>query len=152
MTTTLANTDKAYLAAIVDDRAVLRVRKNGDTNLPMVAVHSASVGLQYVLAEFTGTKVTVVNRDYQRKPCALHCTERHEHSTSTSMRWSVTGSKATILLFGVIPYMRMRRAEAEDLLENGLLIPWKSSAVEEMAALGWKIPPLRNQPRARAAS
>jgi hypothetical protein len=141
------------MAGIIDAVALLRKREVRDSGLlPVVAIHGGSPAIHDYMAKLTGTSVTRVNRDYQRKPCTTHCVEPHEHLSSVSLRWSVTGAKATILLYNTLPYLRLRKFDAQDLVDLGVTQHWKSQTIEEMQALGYKIPVMREQPRARASA
>lgn len=140
----MPDTDLAYLAGIVDTLAVLRTRQvttmDAVTVLPMVAVHTPDRSVLRQLTQATGTKVTETNRAYAKAGCSQHCRERHQHVRSTSYRWSVTGVKATILLVGVRPYLRVKGAVADDGIRVGLQAPRKSATVVKMHALGWPLP------------
>jgi hypothetical protein len=130
-----------YLAGILDANAIFRVRKTpGGTELPAVFVHGLPMPIMEVLAEATGTKVTVVNRDYPRAPCSLHCEEQHVHVTSVSGRWSVTGAKATVLIAAVLPSLRVQKEQAAEVLDVGLAAPRKTTTFSKMATLGWPTP------------
>lgn len=130
-----------YLAGILDANAIFRIRSTpGGTKLPAVFVHGLSVKMLEVLARYTGTKVTVVNREYPRAPCSLHCEEQHQHVVSVSGRWSVTGAKATVLIAAVLPHLRVQAEQAAEVLEVGLAAPRKATTFTKMAALGWPTP------------
>lgn len=130
-----------YLAGILDANAIFRVREvPGGTRLACVAVHGLPVPVLEVLAEATGTKVTIVNRDYQRAPCADHCEEQHQHVSSVSGRWSVTGAKATVLIAAVLPFLRVQQEAASEVLKVGLAAPRKPATFDKMATLGWPVP------------
>lgn len=58
------------------------------------------------------------------------------------MRWQVTGMKATIVLYNIVPYMREREMEAKVALDIGLNAPYKEAYVEWMESAGWEIPNL----------
>lgn len=137
------------MAGVLDSQGLFTLRWSRDTQLPVVALHAGQPGTHQVLAKMTGTRVTTVTRDYDRQPCSDHCVEAHSHVDSVTVRWSVTGSRATILLFNVMPYLRIQQGAAQDLLDHGQTVGWKSQVSESMERLGFKIPGLREQPRAR---
>lgn len=130
----------AYAAAVIDTQGVIRLREAGGTLLPMVALHSPNMELLDWFAEITGTKVTRVTRDYQRAPCVDHCQERHQHIKSVSGRWSVTGVRATVLLFNVRSHLRFQIDAAQEALAVGLSAPFKPATPKKMEALGWEVP------------
>lgn len=130
-----------YIAGILDANAIFRIRTTpGGTRLPGVFVHGLPGPILQVLAKHTGTKITMVTRDYQRTPCAEHCEEPHSHVVSISGRWSVTGAKATVLIAAVLPYLQAQASDAEEVLQVGLAAPRKSNTYNKMASLGWPLP------------
>ena len=130
-----------YIAGILDANAIFRIRTTpGGTRLPGVFVHGLPAPILRVLSESTGTKITMVTRDYSRTPCAEHCEVPHSHVVSVSGRWSVTGAKATVLIAAVLPYLQAQVSDAEEVLEVGLAAPRKSNTFNKMAALGWPLP------------
>lgn len=141
--------DLAYAAAMIDMQAKLRVRELSGVQLPMVALHGNFVGSLEWIATLTGTKVTKTARDYHRGACAEHCPEPHTHVKSTSARWAVSGARATILLHNLLPYLRVQRETALELIEVGKTVGYKGQVVVEMRRAGWEIPELKPQPRAR---
>lgn len=134
---------RAYIAGIVDAMGILRVREvRESTQLPMVAVHGSNLGLLDWLAARTGSGVTLTRREYMRDGCSLHCPQAHVHIQSYSGRWSLTGARATVLLYGIIPYMQLQSKTATEMLELGLATPYKAATVAKMTALGWPLPPM----------
>lgn len=131
----------AYVAGIVDTWGVIRTRATDNgTLLPFVAVHSPNLGMLDLLADLTGTKVTKTQRSFMRMGCSIHCQEKHRHVQSNSGRWSLSGAKATVLLFNVLPYLRLQVPEATASLDVGLATRFKKATVQKMAQLGWKVP------------
>ncbi len=130
----------AYIAGIVDVMAVLRIRNTQGAPLPFVEINCPNLALLEWLAERTGTSVTVVNRDYTRNGCALHCPEAHVHIRSASGRWSLSGVRATVVLHGVVPFMQLQTEAAQQLLEAGLRAPRKPATIAKMTNLGWAVP------------
>lgn len=127
-----------YVAGILDACAIFRIRETAEgTKLPGVFVHGLPMPMLNILAETTGTKVTVVTRDYHRALCADHCPDQHGHVRSVSGRWSVTGAKATVLISAVLPHLRGQTAQAYEALTIGLEAPRKSTTFAKMYALGW---------------
>lgn len=130
----------AYLAGVVDALAIIRERPYGRTVLPMVAVHGQVSAPMRLLASRTGTRITVTRRDFTRAGCAEHCPERHQHVVSESGRWSVSGTRATILLSAIRPYLQVQTYAADEAIELGLSVHRKPAVAEKMAGLGWPLP------------
>lgn len=147
----LDRADLAYMAALVDNLAVLKTRLANGTDLPTIALTTArSPEAVRFLADSTASKVTEIARDYRRKGCNQHCTRAHVHIDTTGYRWQVTGTKATIVLHNLHPYMRVQAAAAARLMVIGKTIGYSGSVVTRMRGLGWQIPQLKHQPRSRA--
>lgn len=147
----LPERDLAYVAALVDSLAVLRVREYRGTPLPEVTIQGARLAALDWLAGLTGVRVVVIGKDYTQHRCAAHCPDRHTHVQGRTRRWQLTGARATVVLAAVEPFMRVQGREARQLVEAGRAIGWKGNVVADMAALGWVVPELREQPRARLA-
>lgn len=141
--------DLAYAAALVDALGALTLRDVGPTQLPNVAIQGKYVETLSWLGEQTGTRLTTISRDFMRSACSDHCPEPHVHIKSTSVRWVVTGVKATIVLHNLAPFMRVQRDAALTMVEAGRGIGYKGQVVEAMRDRGWDIPELKKQPRAR---
>lgn len=148
----LDRADLAYMAALLDNLAVLKTRLANGTDLPAIALTtSRSPEAVRFLAERSGTKVTEIARDYHRKGCSDHCTVAHLHVDTTGYRWQVTGAKATIVLHNVRPFMRIQGDLADQLLAIGKMVGYSGSVVTRMRGLGWEIPQLKHQPRSRVS-
>lgn len=137
----------AYAAALIDTLAVMKLREVGPTQLPELAINARYTGALTWLGQQTGTRISTIERDYHRGACAAHCPEPHVHIVSKSGRWVVTGVKATIVLHNVLPYLRVQRVTAIDLVTAGQTIGYKGNVVEVMRNRGWEIPALKPQPR-----
>lgn len=138
----IPETDLAYLAGVLDvlGRIWHRPSANG-RRLPLLELNLKQPDLMAWLGEITGTDVVTTSRDYMRMGCAEHCAESHVHSVSTSTRWSVTGAKATIVLFNIEPYAFLKRPEVEFALGLGMMAEMRAQTVRSMRAKGWTIPP-----------
>ena len=130
----------AWYAGVIDLAGVIRTREVGDTVLPMLALHGPNTLLLQQFAEATATKVTIVKRDYHRMNCSVHCTEAHQHVLSESGRWSVSGAKATVVLFALRPYLRIQGYAADECIEVGMSAPRKATTGFKMEELGWPLP------------
>jgi hypothetical protein len=138
----LTEREMAYMAGVVDAMGALRLREvRGETLLPFVEISCSNLGLLEWLARRTGTGVTKVKRDYRRNGCTLHCPDPHVHIQSLSGRWSLSGVRATVVLFGLRPYLQLQAEAAQELLDVGLRAPRKGATIQKMADLGWPVPP-----------
>lgn len=137
----------AYIAGVVDLLGIIKVREleNG-TRLPQVQMHGNYMPTLEYLASLTETKAIVTRRSYSRAGCAEHCKEKHQHIISKSGRWSVTGVKATIVLYNIRPYLRLHEEAAALALSAGLSTRFKAGVADRMSELGWEIPDLAEPP------
>ncbi len=138
----IPETDLAYLAGVVDvlGRIWTRPSSNG-RRLPLLELNANRPELMEWLSDLTRTDVVVTSRDYMRLGCAEHCSESHVHTVSTSTRWSVTGAKATIVLFNIEPYVFLKRPEVEYALGLGMMSEMRAQTVRDMKTRGWVVPP-----------
>lgn len=153
--TEISETDKAYIACILDNFGGLNMRRlDNSTRQPVIYMYGGKKEhLMEWMAEVTNTKAVALTKTYSRHNCTEHCPDRHADAESHTMRWQVTGMKATIVLWNVLPYMRQRQEEARSVMNVGLAAPYKEKYVEWMASAGWDIPeldPLKDADRARA--
>jgi hypothetical protein len=132
----------AYLAGVLDTRAVVRTRlvPGSVSVLPFLAVSCGDVDLLSWLGGLTGVGVTTTARGYDKHRCLEHCTEAHEHITSVSGRWSVSGVRATVVLCATREYVHFQSGAWERSLACGLAADRKEATVAKMAALGWPLP------------
>lgn len=146
----LTDSDKAYIAGLIDSLAVLRTRRAGDADLPFLAINSTRMDapLQW-LAEQTGSKVTPRHRGYYKHNCTDHCPSAHQQITSVSASWVLTGARATIVLHNILPFLRLQHETARDLVQQGMALGYSGSVIKSMSAAGWDIPPLKEQPRSQ---
>lgn len=132
--------DLAYIAGAVDLIGNIRTRLAGDTELPMIAMSGNNAAMLNYLADVTGTRAVVTRRAYSKAGCAEHCSEKHQHVVSASGRWSVTGAKATVVLWNLRPFVRLQAEALRAALVVGLGANHKPGTVAKMAALGWDVP------------
>lgn len=148
--TALVPADLAYMAALIDNLAVLKTRLVNGSDLPAIVLTTTrSPEAVRFLARCSGSQVTTLVREYNKKGCIAHCKQPHLHIDTTGHRWQVTGAKATIVLHNLLPYMRVQKDLARKLIEAGRTIGYKGQVVNRMRELGWDIPELKPQPRAR---
>lgn len=136
----IADTELAYIAAVVDLQARLTTRPSPNGRLPVVEINGNNWPLLEWLSKMTNSASFETRRDYQRYGCSEHCSDKHIHTTSHSGRWSVTGAKATILLFNIEPFVWLKRPDVEQLLGLGLMSEMRSQSINDMKRLGWALP------------
>lgn len=137
---TLDQATIAYVAGAIDLIGNIRTVTQASTDLPLVAMSGPNTGMLNFLAELTDTRAIVTRRAYSKAGCAEHCAEKHQHIVSTSGRWSVSGVKATVLLWNIRPYLRLQTDAALTAISCGLNTGYKPATVRKMADLGWDIP------------
>ena len=148
MTAVLCTADYSYAAALVDSFGKLGTRTAGETELPQITVQGKIPALPW-LADLCGVKLIEITKGYTRHQCSEHCPEKHTPIASVTQRFQITGARATIALYTLQDYMRVQHVEARRLVELGRVIGYKTDVVNDMARLGWRLPELRDQPRAR---
>jgi len=134
--------DLAYLAGVLDTRAIVRTRliPQSGAVLPYIAISCGDTELLKWLSAITGVRWIATTRAYDKHRCLEHCEEAHDHITSVSGRWSLTGVRATVVLLGTRPWVRFH-AEAWDRgIVAGLEAPHKEGVVRKMEQLGWPLP------------
>jgi hypothetical protein len=136
----LTDAELSYIAALIDTRANLTSRTVRDAVLPQVDINGRPAEVLVWLGEITGVKVVPTRRDFTKHGCAEHCKDRHVHVRSLSVRWSLSGAKATIVLAAVLPHLRLRRGDVQDAITLGLRAGQKGATIAKMRALGWPIP------------
>lgn len=143
MTEPVPDTTKAYLAAVMDNFGAMNVRTlSTGTTQPMIFCSGNRPVVLRMLGDLTRTKVVKTSRDYSKHLCNEHCPDRHFEAQSNSMRWQITGMKATIFLFNILPFMVVRKVEAKAVFDAGIDSNFKGITVEAMRDLGWDIPDL----------
>lgn len=150
----ITETDLAYVAGVVDLVANIKIRRAGqgtNVDLPVIAIYGAYPDVLHWLGEHTETRPVVTSRQYARAGCQEHCQEKHQHVTSVSARWSLTGAKATIVLYNVMPYLKFQTHDAEMAVQLGLITNYKQATVTKMRSLGWETPPEMSRTRRRTA-
>lgn len=140
--------DLPYVAALIDNFGALRPRVANGNELPEIHIQG-KVPAMHWLAELTGVRVIDIEKSYNRHQCSEHCPAKHTHIVSMTGRWVVTGARATIVLHNVERFMRVQGRRARDLVAMGQAVGYKGNVINDMTRLGWEIPDLRPQPRAR---
>jgi len=135
-------TDLAYVAGVLDTRAVVKTRlaPGTETVLPHIMLSSGDAELLRWLGEITAVRSIVTSRKYDKHRCLEHCTRAHDHITSVSGRWQLTGAKATVVLAGTRPYVRFKVEAWDRAIGAGLQATRKPATVAKMKALGWPMP------------
>lgn len=131
-----------YIAGIIDARGHIEVQLRHGTQQPRLSVTTRRLALLEHLAQLTGTNVSIDNRGYERRPCGEHCSEAHSHVVRQSAKWRVDSSRATIVLYNVVPLLVSQRAEALAALRIGLQAypARRGNTADQMSALGWALP------------
>lgn len=130
----------AFIAGLLDVAGVFRTRNLDSSVLPMVAAHSTRDDLLQLLAKQTGTSVTEVKRNHSRFGCDEHCPDKHVHVQHSSLRWSVTGIRAGILIYNVLPYLVLQAEKAQEVLDATADAPFRKPTAQAMNKLGWALP------------
>jgi len=136
--------DLAYLAGVLDTRAIVRTRlvpgSDGGSVLPYVAMSSGQAELMRWLGAITGVRSIVTERAYDKHRCLEHCDQAHEHIRSVSGRWSVTGVRATVVLAATREWVRFQADAWDRGLDAGLRARYKPRTLQRMQELGWPLP------------
>jgi hypothetical protein len=132
----------AYLAGVLDTRAVVRVGLVGGSQnpLPFVAMSCGDAALLRWLGQIAGVRSIVTARTFDRHRCLEHCTKAHDHVTSVSGRWSLSGVRATVVLSATREWVRFHQEAWARAIEVGLEANRKEGTVRKMSALGWPLP------------
>jgi hypothetical protein len=138
----------AYVAGVVDLLGLIRTRiTQQGTELPYVALSGPNTQMLEYLGELTDTRPTITRRSYSKAGCAEHCQEKHQHVVSVSGRWSVSGVKATVVLWNIRPFLRLQADAAREALVVGVATGFKPATVKRMAELGWDVPEFEGRAR-----
>lgn len=127
----------AYIAGIVDTQCVLRLRPTEGSLLPMIALYGGDTSVLAFLGKLTDSKVTITSRNYSRHRCDQHCPSKHDQVVSESGRWSVTGTKARVMLKALRPYLRFQGSEVDEILRLTEDAKSKTTTIHKMILLGW---------------
>jgi len=132
----------AYLAGVLDTRAVVRVGLVGGSQspLPFVAMSCGDAVLLRWLGQIAGVRSIVTSRQFDRHRCLEHCDKAHDHVTSVSGRWQLSGVRATVVLSATEEWVRFHRESWREAIEVGLEANRKDGTVRKMEALGWPLP------------
>jgi len=108
--------------------------------LPFVALSCGDAPLLRWLGQITGVRSVVTERKFDRHRCLEHCDKAHDHVTSVSGRWQLSGVRATVVLTACVEWVKFHRERWERAIEVGLEAPRKEGTVKKMEALGWPLP------------
>jgi hypothetical protein len=134
----LLEPDFAYAAGVVDVRGYMSYRQlQNDVVLPSLSVTDKSLPLVKHLCTITDMKPVGFERNYNRAGCGEHCPEPHVHVQAQWWRWIITGAKCTVVLAALLPYLRVQRDLAQQLIEAGREAPYKPATVRKLHELGW---------------
>ena len=139
-----------YVAGVIDARGHIESVTRHGVPTARVRVTTRRRDLLNYVQKLAGGGVRIDERGYQRRPCSDHCNEQHTHVARQSAYWDVTGERAVIILFNVLPFLVDHRAEAYAALENGAAAwpvkPRRTEVSVEMRRRGWAIPVLADLP------
>ncbi len=142
----LEEADVAWVAGVMDSRGGWYFRRPGTFEFRMNAVDDAVLRC---LCEITGSKVyeRAKARSYESVACQQHCPEAHVHVNSVpGLDLVISGTRAAIVAFNVIPYMRVNDLECRAKMKSYLStlqpqVPGgRKRTVREMHRKGWSIP------------
>jgi len=160
----MKETDKAWVAAMIDSRAYIRTKNNkeraeGSEQIVLV-LRTKHHEVAQRLCAMTGTAPMLleqkkVSPELMRRQCIEHCPEAHVHVDTLAAlpmitTWTVTGVAAAIVLWNVRKYMVTSREPWDWAMEQSLRQmkvrgPGSSAtkqAVQRLSGLGWNIPPV----------
>lgn len=138
----LADSEIAYVAAVVDTFARIKIRPTeAGTLIPTITISNPHRSMLAFMGQMTATKSFEVEKSYSKHRCGEHCPSRHEKIVSNSGRWSISGAKATVMLSAIQPYVRFQDEEVAEALEAGLAATKKAHTVASMQKIGWPLPP-----------
>lgn len=134
----ITDTELAWCAGVIDCLGLIKTRamKTG-SELGYVAVSTTKIDILDRLADLTGVRAITVHREYKRLGCNQHCEEPHLHVSSTTARWSLTGSRAVVFLTAIEPFLRAKKGLANDVIAAGQMAPSKPATIKKMYELGW---------------
>jgi hypothetical protein len=157
----ITETDKAWMAAIVDLKGSVVRKKNKMRKTPQVVLTMSAKNPRIAarLSALTGTAPEAhpspTAEQFLRRACAEHCTEPHVHvgeypwQMPETTRWSVTGIAAAIVLVNLAPYMSTYADYAGSVAEVFATFAAKGqgsgavrATVNRLDELGWSVPPI----------
>lgn len=158
----MKETDKAWVAAMIDSRAHIVKKQNRDRQAGSeqicLVLQTKHHEIALRLCAMTGTEPRhreqkKVSPELMRRQCAEHCPEAHVHvDTLAAMplvtTWTVTGVSAAIVLWNVRKYMATSREPWDWAMEQSLRqmkLAGQGSGMTRAAAirlqdLGWDLP------------
>lgn len=160
----ISDTDKAWFAAVLDMKARW-VRRHNTQRAPgseqiTLYVDSSVTEITAKMAAMTGTNPEPHNQpgmpqQWLSRGCAEHCPEAHVHNyrdpvMPPSVKWSVTGASAAIILWNLRRYMVSQREPWDWIMGtcfastrlSGKGAKAATDAIKRMHSLGWDLPPL----------
>jgi hypothetical protein len=159
---TVAETDLAWMAAVIDVKGAVTVKRNKMRRTPQVVLYVSTKEARVArrLGSLTGVAPEPHERQaspFARRGCREHCLEPHIHVREDGdypwqmpevTRWSLTGAAMAVVLLSVRPYMVTYGEYAADValvLEN-LVVTGQGagmvrSSVDRLRELGWTVPP-----------
>jgi hypothetical protein len=141
------NLEVGFFAGVIDSRMHLQA----SPNLVRARVTCRRHDLLDWLSKHTGVTTHLDGREYQRRACGEHCSEKHVHQHRQSAYWNVDGLRAGIVLWDCLPYLVYSR----NMAQNALRIlssrwprnPEREPIFREMDRMGWNIPSFDELPK-----
>lgn len=160
----MRETDKAWVAAMIDSRAHIQTKNNKDraagSEQIVLVLRTKHHEIAARLCMMTGTSPELLSQkkvspELMRRQCVEHCPEAHVHVDTLAAlpeitTWTVTGVAAAIVLWNARKYMVTSREPWDWAMEQSfkqmkLRGPGSSSTkqvVQRLSGLGWGIPPI----------
>jgi hypothetical protein len=158
---TLKVSDLAWMAAVIDVKGAVTVKRNTSRRTPQVVlyVNTREARVARRLGALTGTEPEAHEKQtapFARRGCKEHCLVPHVHVHEDGeypwqmpevTRWALTGAAMAVVLLNLEPYMATYSDYARDvetvldnLVTGGQGFGMVRSSVERLRALGWRIP------------
>ncbi len=160
---TVTETDKAWMAAVIDVKGAVIRKSNKMRATPQVVLYVAAKNPRIAarLSALTGTAPeehpSPGPSEFIRRSCSEHCPAPHVHvgddghpwRMPATTRWTLTGIAAAVVLGNLSPYMSTYDEYAGDVAQilatfaaRGQGSGMTRVAVTRLAELGWKVPSL----------
>lgn len=161
----LTEADKGWMAAVIDLRGYVYVKKNKQraegSRQVVLMVESKRAGIIRRLSELVGTKPETMQaremKEFMRRGCAEHCVEPHVHvnddrTMPSVIRWTATGVCFAVIVSALEPYLTEDKGFpelAQEVLGATEVLGRGSGAVVaslvRMKGLGWPMPELLHE-------
>lgn len=155
----ISHTDLAWIAAIVDCKALYLQKRNKQRATPQLVLQVDTRDVQIIQRLCRHTEVLPDDKRTPQKPflqraCKDHCPEPHIHhednwSLPPTARWAVTGIAAGIVLHNLRPFMVTWDEDVAIFQKESLAQATYAgrgygqtlASIKRLMALGWILPP-----------